>query len=328
MKTVLIAPLAVSLWLAACGSPAADDASNASPTSPAQAELTAAQMDALMRAAGYVRRGGKWMGSCADPADRSSEPDAWYDVEIDSYGDLNEDGRPEALIAEGGSSYCFGMAGYGFTLMSQTASGWTPLLQGEQGMPALYDRPGQGWPDIEVGGPGSDCFSFLRWNGTEYAYAGRSLQGRICELDPEFAQTASSPSRPARGSLEFPPIPKGYYAYGGTSCREAIASGDAEIPPSDLVVFDQKGLFAFDGGPQIEGFDDLGGGRYRVHARYFGNGGLDSDTGTPETFTLRVTGPASFVIDYDGTGESVAHVHCPSNSVPRVIRDNWLDFDG
>lgn len=327
MKTTLIAPLTVSLWLTACGSPAADDAANASP-SPTQAAPTAAEAAAIMRAAGYVQRGGKWMGSCADPGDRAAEPDAWYDVEIDSYGDLNEDGQPEALIAEGGSSYCFGMTGYGFTLLSQTASGWSPLLQGEQGMPSLYDRPGQAWPDIEIGGPGSDCFSFLRWNGVEYAYAGRSLEGRICEMDPEFTQASSAPVGTSQGRLAFPPIPEGYYAYGGVSCREAAASGDAENPPANLVVFDRTGMFEFDGGPQIEGFDDLGGGRYRVHARYFGNGGLDSDTGEADTFTLRVTGPSSFIVDYDGTGESVAHIHCPTNSVPRAVRENWLEFNG
>ncbi len=326
MKINRIAPLTLSLWLAACGSPAAEDVSNPSPSSLPQAAPTPADEATVMRAAGYVQRGGKWMGSCADPGDRGSEPDAWYNVEIQSFGDLNEDGRPEVLIAEGGSSYCFGMVGYGFTLMSQTALGWTPLLQGEQGMPAFYDRPDQSWPDIEVGGPGSDCFAFLRWNGAEYAYAGRSLQGRICEIDSAFTQASSLPAATSRRALDFPPIPKGYYAYGGTSCREAIASGNAEMPPANLVVFDQKGMFEFDGGPLIEGFDDLGGGRYRVHARYFGNG--DDDSGTSDPFILRVTGPTSFVAEYDGTGESVAHIHCPTNTVPRVIRENWLEFEG
>ncbi len=242
MKINRIAPLTLSLWLAACGSPAAEDVSNPSPSSLPQAAPTPADEATVMRAAGYVQRGGKWMGSCADPGDRGSEPDAWYNVEIQSFGDLNEDGRPEVLIAEGGSSYCFGMVGYGFTLMSQTALGWTPLLQGEQGMPAFYDRPDQSWPDIEVGGPGSDCFAFLRWNGAEYAYAGRSLQGRICEIDSAFTQASSLPAATSRRALDFPPIPKGYYAYGGTSCREAIASGNAEMPPANLVVFDQKGM--------------------------------------------------------------------------------------
>lgn len=331
MKTARIAPLTLSLWLAACGAPAAEEGAKAAPASEAassggQAAPTADQTAAVMRAAGYVQRAGKWMGNCGDPG--QPDPDGWYDVEVDTYRDLNEDGRPEALIAEGGSSYCFGMVGYGFTLMSQTASGWTPLLKGEQGMPTLYDRPDQAWPDIEIGGPGSDCFSFLRWNGTEYAYAGRSLQGRICEMDPEFTQVSSPPAGAGQGRLAFPPIPKGYYAYGGVSCRDAIASGNADEPPANLVVFDEKGLFEFDGGPQIDGFDDLGGGRYRVHARYFGNGGLDNDPGEADTFILRVTGPASFIIDYDGTGESVSHTHCPTNAVPRAIRDNWLEFNG
>lgn len=326
MNCRIVTSLTLGLWLAACGSPSADE-----PSAPlgkaAQAAPTAAQTDAVMRAAGYVRRSGKWMGNCGDPGE--PDPDGWYDVEIDSFEDLNKDGRPEALIAEGGSSYCFGMAGYGFTLMSQTPSGWTALLQGEQGMAALYDRPGQTWPDIEVGGPGSDCFAFLRWNGAEYAYAGRSLQGRICELDPEFAQTSTTPApAPARrGALEFPPVPKGYYAFGGISCRDAIASGSADMPPAGLLLFDQVGMGDIQGRAQIEGFDDLGGGRYRAHTRHFGNGGLDNDPGETDTFILRVTSPTSFVAEYEyeGVRETVAHVHCLTDMVPRAIRESWLD---
>jgi len=320
MKSRLIALVTLALWMSACGSPSANE-----PPVPAartaQAAPNAAQTAAVMRAAGYTQRGGKWMGNCGEPG--APEADGWFDVEIDSFGDLNEDGRPEAMIAEGGSSYCFGMVGYGFTLMSQTTSGWTAMLQGEQGMPALYDRPGQAWPDIEVGGPGSDCFAFLRWNGTEYAYAGRSLEGRICELDPAFAQTSGSATSPAesRGGLEFPPLPKGYYAY-GTDCRQAIASGDADNPPMGLLFFDQDRMGEFDGAATIEGFDDLGGGRYRVHARYFGNG--DDETGTSDPFILRVTGPTSFVAEYEEAGD-VAHVHCPTSMVPRAIRESWYE---
>lgn len=81
--------------------------------------------------------------------------------------DLNGDGRPDALITEG-SVQCYGPAGVGFYLVSQQRDGQWKLMVSESGSAEFLTSKGRdGWPDIQVGGPGA-CFPVLRYDGQRY----------------------------------------------------------------------------------------------------------------------------------------------------------------
>nr|WP_282443248.1 hypothetical protein [Pseudomonas sp. B329] len=83
--------------------------------------------------------------------------------------DLNGDGRPDALITEG-STDCYGQAGTGFYLVSQQTDGHWKLMLKENGVAEFLPGKGSnGWPDVEVGGPGS-CFPVLRYDGQRYRF--------------------------------------------------------------------------------------------------------------------------------------------------------------
>ena len=123
------------------------------------AGVTAADRAAAMRAAGFVSRGGKWIGG---------EGNCEAAVEPSDIKDLNGDGRLELVITETGT-FCYGNTGQGFYIMQKTPAGaWKTLYQ-SQGIPEFLATKGPGgWPDIEVGGPGF-CFPVVRFNGTTYA---------------------------------------------------------------------------------------------------------------------------------------------------------------
>ena len=145
----------------------------AAPALAQQPALSADDQSAAFRAAGFTQRGGNWRSDCDDPGTPSYEPGA-----ITQVGDLNGDGLPEALVTEGGT-YCYGNTGSGFTLVSRQADGrWTALYQ-SQGLPNLLDSRVNGWPEIEVGGPGF-CFPVLQWDGKAYAIGRQAYQGRPC----------------------------------------------------------------------------------------------------------------------------------------------------
>ncbi len=117
---------------------------------------------AIFGAAGFTRRGGKWRTDCDDPGSSGYEPGA-----IDTYKDLNGDGRPEAIVTEG-SSFCYGNTGAGFWFLSKQAGGRWAILYQSQGMAELLATSGVGrMPDISVGGPGF-CFPIVRWDGKAY----------------------------------------------------------------------------------------------------------------------------------------------------------------
>lgn len=81
--------------------------------------------------------------------------------------DLNGDGRPDALITEG-SVHCYGPEGVGFYLVSQQRDGQWKLMVSESGSAEFLTSKGRdGWPDIQVGGPGL-CFPVLRYDGKRY----------------------------------------------------------------------------------------------------------------------------------------------------------------
>ena len=99
---------------------------------------------------------------------------------IDKVQDLNGDGLPEAIITEG-STACFGDTGVGYTLVSKQADGnWKVMSRGVGILLVLGARGKDGWPDLEIGGPGF-CFPVERWNGSEYKVVGKQYEGKPCQ---------------------------------------------------------------------------------------------------------------------------------------------------
>ncbi len=130
--------------------------------------------DAEIFAAAGFRKVGEGWSKCDDPGTASYEPGA-----ILQRDDMNGDGLTDAFVTEG-SSYCFGATGYGYTLVSRQADGAWRVMDENTGIPtALATRGVDGWPDIELGGPGF-CLAVLRWNGQEYRLDRHAYQGQPC----------------------------------------------------------------------------------------------------------------------------------------------------
>ena len=137
-------------------------------------EPTPAERTAIFTAAGFHQRGGKWSSACENPASEA------YDAgKIESFDDLNGDGRHEAIVTEGGA-FCYGAAGTGFTLLTSSASGKWTALYSSSGMASVLNSRANGWPEIEVGGPGF-CFAVLRWTGKAYAIHHHAYEGQACK---------------------------------------------------------------------------------------------------------------------------------------------------
>lgn len=136
------------------------------------ASLSETDKRAVFKAAGAVQKKGLWL-MCPD------EPNPGG-ATIETVRDLNGDGRPEALVTEGGT-FCYGRAEAGYALLSQQADGSWRRLSGGSGMPAFLKTKGKdGWPDISIGGPGF-CFPVERWNGREYALNRFEYEGKRCK---------------------------------------------------------------------------------------------------------------------------------------------------
>ncbi|MCA1858151.1 hypothetical protein LE190_19770 [Massilia oculi] len=134
--------------------------------------LSARDQGAAFRAAGFSLQGKQWR-QCDDPSP------AYVPGEIAEVRDLNGDGRPEALITES-SSACYGHAGAGYALVSRQADGSWKKIAGGTGMASFLSTRGKdGWPDIEVGGPGF-CFPVERWNGKAYVLQRHQYEGKAC----------------------------------------------------------------------------------------------------------------------------------------------------
>lgn len=143
------------------------------------AEVTLGEADraALFKAAGAVARKGLWV-ICEPPADAGAP--ASSGVTLDMVRDLNGDGRPEAVVSDGGT-YCYGHVGMAFRLLSKQADGSWKLMSSHNGIPEFLKTRGRnGWPDISVGGPGF-CFPVHRWNGSTYALHRFEYEGRRCK---------------------------------------------------------------------------------------------------------------------------------------------------
>ncbi len=122
-------------------------------------EPSAADKAAIFKAAGFKSKGGKYM-RCEDDVTMSYSPGR---IEME---DLNGDGADEAWVKEG-SVFCYGNTAEAFVLLAKTGGAWTVLLD-QVGIPVTQETKHNGWPDIEVGGPGFGKFPVYRYNGKTY----------------------------------------------------------------------------------------------------------------------------------------------------------------
>ncbi|MBP2262446.1 hypothetical protein J2W83_001112 [Pseudomonas hunanensis] len=104
------------------------------------------------------------------------EAGSYTPATIELVRDINDDGRPDALITEG-SVACYGVAGSGFYLVSQQADAdWKLLASGSGVIEFLPEKGADGWPDIQIGGPGT-CFAVQRYDGKAYQFHHRAGSG-------------------------------------------------------------------------------------------------------------------------------------------------------
>lgn len=136
------------------------------------AEAPPPEQPKIFRAAGFAWRNGRWEG-CGDPGTASYEAG-----KIEQYGDLNGDGRPEAVVTEG-SVYCYGHTGTGFTLLTLSPTGAWRKLHESQGIASFLKTRANGWPELEVGGSGF-CFPVLRWSGKAFVKHRHAHAGKRC----------------------------------------------------------------------------------------------------------------------------------------------------
>jgi hypothetical protein len=176
LDAVSLTPAAVA-GAAVAQSPAAAPSPVAPPpgaaTSGGSSALSAAETSAAFQAAGFKQHGNQWRSGCEDPTPTYSPGS------IDSVADLNGDGRPEAVIVEGGS-FCYGNTGQGYWLVSQQGDGRWKLMDNGTGIVQVLETKGSnGWPDLSIGGPGF-CFPVQRWNGRQYALQRWEYEGKAC----------------------------------------------------------------------------------------------------------------------------------------------------
>jgi hypothetical protein len=140
------------------------------------ATVPAAEQRAIFKAAGFSRHGASWKsGNCKGLESASYSPGI-----VDRYSDLNGDGRPEAIVVEGGA-ICYGVIGQHFWLLSKQPNGNWKLLFEQQRLSGIRATKGVGgWPDLELGGRGT-CYPIWRWNGKVYALNRFEYEGKPCK---------------------------------------------------------------------------------------------------------------------------------------------------
>ncbi len=132
----------------------------------ALAAVTGADRVAIFKAAGFAPTAGNYL-----MCDRRTP------LGLEAR-DINRDGRLDALVIDGGLE-CYGSTESGFVLLSHSAAGKWVKLHNSPGIPRFLSTRANGWPDLEVGGPGF-CFPVLRWTGKEYATHRWQYQGKPC----------------------------------------------------------------------------------------------------------------------------------------------------
>lgn len=132
-----------------------------------EAPLRPAEKIAIWKAAGFQMRGGKAYDGCDQPKQPPIER-----------RDLNGDGKAEVIVRDEGM--CYGMAGAYFAILTPDGPGkWRPVIN-MIGIPRLLKTRAEGWPDIEVGGPGF-CFPVWRYTGKIYDHHRNEYEGKACK---------------------------------------------------------------------------------------------------------------------------------------------------
>lgn len=190
------------------------------------------------------------------------------------------------------------------------------------------EQDGGDFPSLAVKPAGAGRFVRLRMGGNmiisydediyqkcAFVQLSPQMQAAIRAEHPQLASGASTPAGaavPAQSNVVFPPIEKGYYAI-GVSCAHAIAGG------GDLLAYlDERRFASFDGGQRVQGFDAMGGNRYRVRA----TSSDESGSAARADFVIAVQGRTSFTSAEYGD----RYTHCPTVQVPRAIRQEWGDL--
>ncbi len=129
------------------------------------ANLTPGDLAAILIAAGYKHKAGKWTG-CGGSSDV-----ALFDEDQLSdtlpITDLNSDGQPEVMVYDA-SSECYGNTGMSFNIVTPVPGGWKLIFEGGEGMPLVQGtKNASGWRDVVAGGSGF-CHELYRYNGKAY----------------------------------------------------------------------------------------------------------------------------------------------------------------
>ena len=127
---------------------------------------TSAERAAIFKAAGFTPTAGKYL-MCDGRTPLGLET-----------RDINGDGRLDALVLDGGLE-CYGSTESGFALLTRSAAGKWIKLHNSPGIPQFLQTHANGWPDLEVGGPGF-CFPVLRWTGKAFANHRLQYEGKPC----------------------------------------------------------------------------------------------------------------------------------------------------
>jgi hypothetical protein len=137
----------------------------------------AAEEAMIFKAAGFTRHGSSWKsGHCEGMEGASYEPG-----KIETYRDINKDGRPDAVVTEG-SGTCYGNTGTRFWLLTKQANGSWKSMISEVGVAEFVpsNKGRGGWPSLSIGGPGL-CFPVYRWNGRVWELYTFEYEGRRCK---------------------------------------------------------------------------------------------------------------------------------------------------
>ena len=109
------------------------------------------------------------------------EDDKTYEAgRIEEVRDINGDGLLDSVVTEA-SLFCYGNTGVSFSLVSKQVNGeWKYITSGVGYVNFLNTKGADGWPDIELAGPGF-CFPVSRFNGEKYLFNRRAYDGKPCE---------------------------------------------------------------------------------------------------------------------------------------------------
>lgn len=130
------------------------------------ASVPTEEQKTIFNAAGFKNENGTWRGKCSFG-------------HITIFKDLNSDGRPDAVIRDGGTK-CYANIGVGFHLMTKQTNGkWTRILN-SPGEPTFLKTMGRhGWPDLAIVNT-IQCHTVYRWDGSRFIKNRQEFKGKLC----------------------------------------------------------------------------------------------------------------------------------------------------